>query len=145
MTHSVTSSGGPNASGAAGSPIEEHAVRRRLRWVLGGCTVGTLAVAVVLPAVAFRWPSISPSVRGENADHIAVGMTANEVTALMGAPPGNFCTRLTYSFRSIKRVPPPGGSVAEWLTDDRDIGVLLDDRGRVMALDVYEARKAPAL
>jgi hypothetical protein len=103
-----------------------------------------LAVAVLHPVSAFLWPSISPSVIGKNADRIAVGMTANEVTGLIGAPPGDYSTGLTYSYRSNKRVPLPEWSAAEWLTDDRDIGVFLVDCGRVVELDLYGARKAPA-
>jgi hypothetical protein len=59
---------------------------------------------------------------------------------LLGLPPGDYSGGSTCSTRSLKRDPPPGGSVAEWFTKDRDIGVYFDARGCVVGMDSDVAR-----
>src|SRR5271166_2388766 len=56
--------------------------RRKLRWVLA---VGAIPLVVVGAFVLWP-PPIVPGITQENFDRVEVGMTLNEVTALLGEP-----------------------------------------------------------
>src|SRR5208282_5390819 len=93
--------------------------RRKLRWVLM-LLAAALSVSMALfvrSAIEKAGQPPSQSVMAKNAHRIVGGMTAREVVALLGGPPGDYSTGGGSTTRSLKRYPPPGGSVAEWLTD----------------------------
>jgi hypothetical protein len=92
-----------------------------------------LGVVVAAGVVA---PPPSPPVRID-ADINLSGRTAGEVIAMFGYPPGDYTTGPRSTWRSIKRTAPPGGSVLEWMTDEKDIGVIFDASGRVESVDSY--------
>jgi hypothetical protein len=118
----------------------------RLRWALA---LAGLATALAATTAAFvriainhtlqPLPIPAPSVMAENAHRIVGGMTPIEVAALLGGPPGDYSKPRALTTRSLTPTPPPGGSVAYWLTDDRDIGVAFDTRGLAIQVSSYVA------
>jgi hypothetical protein len=103
---------------------------RRLRWVLAGLAVMTVASVVVL------WPRPPSLIRvtAENLNHVRPGMTRAEVEAILG-PPGDYRTHPTDSFPP--RGPNPVGSgvsvtCLQWQSDTIDVQLCVAPNGGML-------------
>jgi hypothetical protein len=97
----------------------------RRRFLLGGVVLLALVVAVVRLPWLIRKMS-PPAVSHERYERIKVGMTPEEVEAILGVPPGKYETRrhrrITYAFPWSDYI---------WRGDEGTIAVRFDGSGRV--------------
>jgi len=73
----------------------------------------------------------------ENIEAIRVGMSEDEVEAILGVPAGNYCSfECFYSYPAFARQEPTDlpGNKKEWVGEDNCIRVRFDDSGRVAAM-----------
>jgi hypothetical protein len=92
----------------------------------------TLAGLAAVGAYLGRPYPLGPGVCWANVDRIAVGMTAQEVQAIVGRPPQSW-------WRGPKPItdhsPPGYHKMLMWSDQECDILVYLDRNGRVMACE----------
>jgi hypothetical protein len=100
--------------------------KRFWTWLVLGC----LAISILGPAVWILIPK--PGINRQNYHKIQVGMTLDEVTALMGHPPGNHAKPTSVI------VVPDSESMGDtapgqkfWMSDSGFIIVVLDENDRV--------------
>ena len=96
----------------------------RLRWVLAGLAVMTVASVVVL------WPRPPSRITRENHSVIQHGMSRREVESILG-PPGDYTTGPTRPIFVYARLTPDHTPWVEWNADKASIKVCFGDNGTV--------------
>jgi hypothetical protein len=87
-----------------------------------------LAAALLLP----RWLADGPGIAWANYCRIRTGMSRAEVEALLGGPPGGYCTERTILIEDPSLPPPPDDGEI-WAGDDGGVIVVFDAGGQVTA------------
>ncbi len=105
----------------------------RSRWLKSKrfwtCIVlGVLAISIMGPVIWIAVPQ--PGINRQNFHKIQMGMTVDEVTALMGHPPGNYAgptsfITMTSQGESIGNTAKPASQA--WMSDSGCIMVVLDE------------------
>src|SRR5713226_2640438 len=94
-----------------------------------------LLICLVLVFLAYPYFAPKPQVNRTNYEKIQLGMTSNEVQAILRVPPGDYSTGPVH-FHSVKQlalagiVPP--GKEKTWNCDDGQITLWFDNQGVVV-------------
>ncbi|AWM40322.1 hypothetical protein GobsT_12080 [Gemmata obscuriglobus] len=107
--------------------------------------VGVLVVGLAAVLISFRAPAPAAP-RVEQMERVVPGLTEAEVVALLGAPPGDYCSdpgRFTVDHRSLPQVPidlerGPHRTVF-WRSDEARLEVRFGADGRVVYRRVCES------
>jgi hypothetical protein len=100
---------------------------KRRRWLL--LSVAFLAMVGVVGYLALWLSSPRPRINGESIKLIKVGMTQEEVEAILGVPPGNYSSGPICFF-------PPGGLTPRtelWIGEESAVHVSFDASRKVVS------------
>src|SRR4051794_33057004 len=108
----------------------------RRRRVIVGLTVLALIVAVAAFALS------RPPLIGDRVRQIQPGMTLAEVSAELGAPPGDHTRHVSYVSHGLQRSDSP---VKEWDWDEGCVFVQFGPDGRVQDVTYYPNAHPPTV
>ncbi|MDY3558599.1 hypothetical protein R5W23_005721 [Gemmata sp. JC673] len=113
--------------------------------VRSAAVVGVLVIGLEAVLISFRAPAPAAP-RVEQMERVVPGLTEAEVVAMLGAPPGDYCSdpgRFTVDHHSLSQVPidfeRDAHRTAFWRIDEARLEVRFGADGRVVYRRVCES------